>query len=466
VISGLTVTPSVQGLKEDLTVTASISDPDSAVASFEMIQEGDGPVKKLFSEKPAQRSVQVSKTFSVTKAGEYKVRLAASDEASKTEATASFRILAAEKPKIRFGKFPSKMTVNEKIKTAVVCGNAGKIDGTFAGVINWGDGTEDNFKTEPRRKTETASAVLEFPVEHVYAGEGVFTVTASLSATVEKTVLAADTITKQIPVTVIPMTVSLKQVAPSSRARQQSFKIQAKEGSFAVADWTLDFGDGRSETGQGAVDKTVTHTYASTGDRMVAFRVTDQGGEVIEKTDSVSIAEQGTTLPNLPENTGPSGASGNGPQLQEVSSSTSSNAKRTATVKKTSATKKTTVTSAKRGTAENPAAKGETGVINASLGPLQPPKKILAGRTNTFSVEITNLSGEPLKGFPVSFDCGDGNTETKSYRVPANDTKTVKFSCRPKKEGLLTVAATIAAENDSEASDNRVSLDVTVIPVS
>jgi PKD repeat protein len=67
------------------------------------------------------------------------------------------------------------------------------------------------------------------------------------------------------------------------------FTIKVEEGSYPIGSWTLSFGDGTSETGQGKASTSFTHAYASPGAYKVEFSVTDSAGTITKKSLNLTI---------------------------------------------------------------------------------------------------------------------------------------------------------------------------------
>jgi hypothetical protein len=177
---------------------------------------------------------------------------------------------------LKFIGKPTKAYVNKEIslKMAVQTSNAKKL--TADCNLAWGDG-----------KKETAGT--DILLKHTYLQTGKYTISAAASLKESGTYSQPLPISGDITVTVDPPDISLSKSTVANTARGYNFTIKADEGSYAVGNWTLSFGDGGSESGQGKVSKTVNHVYQKDGSYKVEFSVTDTVGTTVKKTLNLNI---------------------------------------------------------------------------------------------------------------------------------------------------------------------------------
>jgi hypothetical protein len=181
-----------------------------------------------------------------------------------------------EKTVLKFISKPTKAYVNKEaaVKMSVQTFKAKKVAATCS--LDWGDGN----------KMDTDSEVV---VKHVYQRPGIIKLSAAATLKDDAGYLPPLSINANITVEVMPPKLTLSKATLTGVPQGYKFTIKAEEGSFPVNSWTLSFGDGNSETGQGQVSKTVNHTYAAAGTYNVDFSVTDSSGAVTKKTLSFKI---------------------------------------------------------------------------------------------------------------------------------------------------------------------------------
>jgi 5-hydroxyisourate hydrolase-like protein (transthyretin family) len=180
-----------------------------------------------------------------------------------------------EKTLLKFVDKPSKVYVNKEmsLKMIVQTLKAKKLAADCN--LNWGDGNS----------VQTGTDVL---LKHIYRQPGKFTISAAASIKESGAYSPPLPVSTDITVTVDLPDISLTKGTPAGGAPGYKFTIKAEEGSYPIGNWTLSFGDGTTESGQGKVSKSINHVYSQTGSYKVEFSVTDSTGAVTKKSLTVT----------------------------------------------------------------------------------------------------------------------------------------------------------------------------------
>jgi hypothetical protein len=181
-----------------------------------------------------------------------------------------------EKTLLKFVGKPSKAYVNKEmsLKMAVQTLGAKKLAADCN--LAWGDGKKEAANTD---------VVLK----HTYLQAGKYMISATASLKESGTYPEPLPISSDITVAVDPPDISLSKSTVTNTARGYNFTIKADEGSYPIGNWTLSFGDGTNESGQGKVSKTVNHVYQTDGSYKAEFSVTDTVGTAVKKTSNLNI---------------------------------------------------------------------------------------------------------------------------------------------------------------------------------
>ena len=176
---------------------------------------------------------------------------------------------------LKFVGKPAKAYVNKEIffKMVVQTPKAKKVAADCH--LDWGDGNS----------VQTGTDTL---IKHIYRQPGKFTINASVSLKESEAYSPPLPESTDITVTVDPPDISLSKSTPTGGVPGYNFIIKAEEGSYPVGNWTLSFGDGKSETGQGKGSKTINHVYSKPGTYKVEFSVTDSTGTITKKSLNVT----------------------------------------------------------------------------------------------------------------------------------------------------------------------------------
>ena len=198
-------------------------------------------------------------------------------QTNQTTSGSSSQTTTGQTTLLKFTSKPSKAFVNNEItvKIAVQTLQAKKLAADCN--LNWGDGKKD-----------AADSATTF--KHTYLQPGKFTITAAASIKESGTYSPPPSAVAEITVTIDPPDVHLTKSTPPAGTAGYNFTIKADPGSYPVGNWTLTFGDGKSETGQGKVSKTVNHVYSKDGTYKVEFSVSDSTGAVTKKSLNLTIA--------------------------------------------------------------------------------------------------------------------------------------------------------------------------------
>jgi PKD repeat protein len=141
--------------------------------------------------------------------------------------------------------------------------------------LSWGDGD----------KIQAGTEVL---LKHTYQQPGKYTISAAAFLKESRAFSLPQPVNADITVSVNPPKLTLTKSTPTGGAPGYDFTIKAQEGSYPVGNWTLSFGDGNSDSGQGKVSKTLNHVYSQTGSYKVEFSVTDSTGAITKKSLTVT----------------------------------------------------------------------------------------------------------------------------------------------------------------------------------
>lgn len=93
-----------------------------------------------------------------------------------------------------------------------------------------------------------------------------------------------------IGVILTPPTVDISTVKTTYEIDEEvSFVISANDADGSIASWSIDYGDGTNENGSGVPSTPKTHTYTSTGAKMVIITVTDDDGLIGQDTVALNV---------------------------------------------------------------------------------------------------------------------------------------------------------------------------------
>lgn len=186
-----------------------------------------------------------------------------------------------EKTLLKFISKPPKAYVNKEIsfKMAVQTLKAKKV--TASCVLDWGDGKKDEADTT-------------VPFKHTYLQSGNYTLSASATLKEAGAFALPQPVSSTLTVVVMSPKMTLTKGTPAAGASGYKFTIKAEPGSYPIGAWTLNFGDGQSESGTGNVSQSFNHVYASDGSYTVEFAVNDSSGAVTKKSLNFKILPKKT----------------------------------------------------------------------------------------------------------------------------------------------------------------------------
>jgi hypothetical protein len=197
-------------------------------------------------------------------------------EANVAGQTAAAQEAALEPTVLKLIGKPSKADVNKEFsfEMAVQTLKAKKVPAICA--VDWGDKTQDEVKAGD-------------PVKHIYREAGKYKLTVSATFKEGGAFNPPPAVSADIKAEVRPPKLSLTKTLAKSGVPGYDFKIKAAEGSYPVGKWTLAFGDGESESGEGVVMRSISHVFPGDGDYKVEFSATDKNGNVSKNPLSVKI---------------------------------------------------------------------------------------------------------------------------------------------------------------------------------
>jgi len=181
-----------------------------------------------------------------------------------------------EKTVLTFSGKPTKAYANQEFSLKVIAKTlkAKKVLATC--IVDWGDGKSDTVNADTF-------------VKHTYQSAGTYAIKVTATLQNPTGLIAPLPIGTNMPVEIKPTKLTLTKTKVTGAASTYKFTIKAEEGSFAIGAWTLSFGDGNNESGQGPVSKTINHAYAITGSMTAEFSVTDSSGAMTKKTLSFTV---------------------------------------------------------------------------------------------------------------------------------------------------------------------------------
>jgi len=182
-----------------------------------------------------------------------------------------------EKTLLKLTGKPAKAYLNKEFSVKVISQTQKALKVPATCVIDWGDGKKDQVDSEA-------------PVKHTYLAAGKFNVSVTANLKSGDNFVAPLALATEITVAANSPKLTLVKGALPAVAMSYKFTIKAEEGSYPIGRWTLAFGDGKSETGEGKVTSaSFNHTYAGPGTYKVELSVTDSSGVVTKKSLNLTI---------------------------------------------------------------------------------------------------------------------------------------------------------------------------------
>jgi hypothetical protein len=490
VINSLTVTPETAATGQQVQVTAQVTDLDTNIKKVELTLISEKDKKNLSTQNYDSNNVTFTHTFQTTAAGEYTLYLTASDESSTAHAEKKITIIALEKPNIAFSTAPVNCQMKQDCTGVIKVTNKAKIDSAIVCDVNWGDGNKETAEIGPttagKKKSMPVAKEEEktgdsFSIKHQYQQQGSFTITATATTQKDKVSLTSEPISKSVNVTAAAAEISLTRDTIKGTANNQTFHIKAAAGSYPVASWTLTFGDGQSTSGQGVVDKDVSHVYAQKSEGYgVEFTVKDSQNTEVKKIVALKIARDATAsdlgggaqsqLQNVqPGGTKPPAggqlqkADGAGQTVRKSSTQVKTTTTQTDANKPQDTAKTQEVTKAKEQAKAQEAAKPqeetkaeesvekETVIaekskvqnIDLALADLKMPDSAAVGKAISINVSIKDNNDIAVEKVGVSLYVGVKKIETQEINLKPKETKKLTFSYIPEKAGTVTIKVKI-----------------------
>jgi hypothetical protein len=184
--------------------------------------------------------------------------------------------LVQEKTLLKFIDKPMKAYANREVSFEMVVQTqkSKKVAATCS--LDWGDGKRDEADTV-------------VPFKHIYQKAGKYKISATASLKESGAFSLPQPISADITVSVMPPKVALTKSTPKGGVPGYDFMIKAEEGSYPIVKWTLSFGDGSNDSGEGKVSKSINHVYSAAGSYNVEFSIEDSTGAITKKSLNLKI---------------------------------------------------------------------------------------------------------------------------------------------------------------------------------
>jgi hypothetical protein len=302
--SGLTLTGQTFSATENAAVTSVTvaTFTDSNATSFSAtVTWGDNDTTASVQIMPdpivvGQFDVVASKSHPYAEGGNYSVGVTVTDN-NNASASVTSTAAVADLPITASGGVSLKATEGATIKTTTVAtftdADTSEAITSYTATIDWGDG---HTSTGTLKATTTAGKFL-VQGSHIYADEGNYTVTVSISDTGGATASATDTAT----VADATLTPTAKKVSPTEGvaftgtvATFHDNNTKAPASDFTA---TITWGDRNTSTGtvvatgKGNFAVVGSNTYAEEGTYAVNVSISDDGGKSTSVTSKATVAD-------------------------------------------------------------------------------------------------------------------------------------------------------------------------------
>ena len=431
--------PEVAGLGDEITVTAQLSNPDTDIGKIYLILDEDNK-NPIYEENVSSKTFQLSHTFQSSEKKKHLLGLVLGDSSDIPKEEVIFTVLGIEKPQILLESVPDECNIRENCDVRIKINNFAEVGRNLSYTIDWGDAS-----TEERRLKKLGENG-SFTLSHAYADAGECTISVTVTAKSKKNSLTSTAVTADVNIKFVVPQVQLTRDTSRRYENNQLFHIKTSQGSYPIT-WTLDFGGGQVLSGQGSVDRDVSHFYpgAARGGIQVVFEVVDSKNN--EYTKNVHFRIQNDAVAPPPSDVGqPSSGAGQPPQ--SISEDIQPRPR---------LSPKPAKPEPRQAERAKPPVEQDTkkpSAIDLSIKKIYVSSKLTVGKKVSITVTLQNHGPEGIDKCTISLSTSDGLKEDQVVSLKKKGSKKVKFSWTPKKAGSQTLLASVECVGDTDSSNN------------
>ena len=301
VVEEFAVEPLRVATGQEVMLSAVVADPDSNVRKYEVKAQDK---EAEFDEQLAKSScnddtLQIQESFVIERAGQCEVILVVEDEFSRDARKAKLEVLDVTAPHIDWKERPpSRVEATEPCLAIIGIEGDRKILAHTELLVDWGDGSRQKYSPDMIKKSR-----LNPTLSHVYQEEGRFELMVTPVFQDGTAYLEGDALERRISVNVDPPEVRLSD---KGKTNKRIFSLDVETGTFPIARWTLDFGDGKKSEGTGLPPQTLVHYYPLVPERShskkytAAVTIVDAKGEQVTDEHRVSVPSGSNERPPSP----------------------------------------------------------------------------------------------------------------------------------------------------------------------
>ena len=278
----LAVDPADPVAGQPVTVTVTVTPPPGAPAVRDVVVEfGDGSADASLGAVSGSRTV----AHVYASQGSYTVTVTVTDDLSRRSA-ASQGVTVAEAPAVQvtLAAAPAEPVAGQAVTITVTVTPPAGAPAVRDVVLNFGDDSED---------ASLGAVSGSRTVSHVYATQGSYIVTATVTDDLGRRSTASQGVTvAEAPA--VQVTLAAAPAEPvAGQAVTITVTVTPPPGAPAVRDVVVEFGDGSADASLGAVSgsRTVPHVYPTRGSYIVTATVTDDLGRRSTASQGVTVAE-------------------------------------------------------------------------------------------------------------------------------------------------------------------------------
>jgi len=448
IISDFIVSPSFVELGGQVNITAQLTDPGNVDRKILLYFDDDK--NPFYEQNWLVPSFNLNSFFTTSKEGRHSIKLVIENIniPGRTTTESYFTVSGYEKPLIKIVNIPSEITINDPFALEFDLLNADKAGYNFKYLIDWGDGKNEEGqleivgspKTKKGRESTKAKKTLT-ALKHLYTGEGNYSINIIVTSLLETGIITSDPVVFPVQVKVKPLVVGLTR--NNVDTARQTFHIKAKSGSYAVKDWSIDFGNGREASGTGDADKELKQMYQK-GDYQAIFTVTDINSLVYTKNVNFRVRENLSTIDlagmgEIPNETR------SAEDLKRLSEGSTFDRKKRS-----------------QGTLGQNNEGVDLSIENINTSSRK--RNISVDDEIEIIVNFKNNSNQKLNRAIVQIKADDGFRENKDIiNLKPNALGRINFHWIPKKAGKRTVEANIDYKDDSNTRNNKLSKTIVVM---